>query len=78
MPAFAGRTLSGANPWRQIGVVLGLTGAFAGTRLLTTMLFEVKPSDPLVYADKAGCIGQSAESQADRKERAEFVPSASR
>jgi hypothetical protein len=59
-------------------VVLGLAGAFAGTRLLTTMLFEVEPSDPLVYADKAGCTEQSAESQADRKERAEFVPSASR
>jgi len=32
-----------------IGVVLGLAGAFAGSRLLTTMLFEVKPTDPLVY-----------------------------
>jgi predicted permease len=32
-----------------IGVALGLAGAFAGSRLLTTMLFEVKPTDPLVY-----------------------------
>jgi ABC-type antimicrobial peptide transport system permease subunit len=32
-----------------LGLVLGLVGSFAGTRLLTTMLFEVKPNDPIVY-----------------------------
>jgi putative ABC transport system permease protein len=38
-----GLTLAGA------GVVLGLAGAVAATRLLTAFLFEVKPGDPLTY-----------------------------
>ncbi len=38
-----GMTLAGA------GVVLGLAGAIAATRLLTSFLFEVKPGDPLTY-----------------------------
>ena len=33
-----------------IGLALGLAGAVAATRLLTNMLFEVKPGDPLTYA----------------------------
>jgi putative ABC transport system permease protein len=33
-----------------LGLVLGLAGAVAATRLLTSMLFEVKPTDPLTYA----------------------------
>jgi putative ABC transport system permease protein len=32
------------------GLVLGLAGAIAATRLLTSMLFEVKPGDPSTYA----------------------------
>ena len=32
------------------GLVLGLAGAFAATRLLTSVLFEVKPGDPMTYA----------------------------
>ncbi len=31
------------------GLVLGVAGAFAATRLLASMLFEVKPSDPATY-----------------------------
>lgn len=31
------------------GLALGLAAAVAGTRLLTTMLFQVQPNDPLVY-----------------------------
>jgi predicted permease len=32
-----------------LGLALGLAAAIAGTRLLTTMLFQVQPNDPLVY-----------------------------
>ena len=32
------------------GLVLGLAGAFAATRLLSSVLFEVKPGDPMTYA----------------------------
>lgn len=32
-----------------VGLALGLAAAIAGTRLLTTMLFQVQPNDPLVY-----------------------------
>ncbi len=32
-----------------LGLALGLAGAIAGTRLLTTMLFQVRPNDPVVY-----------------------------
>jgi putative ABC transport system permease protein len=32
------------------GLVLGLAGAIAATRLLTSILFEVKPGDPTTYA----------------------------
>jgi predicted permease len=32
-----------------LGLALGLAGAVAGTRLLTSMLFQVKPNDPEVY-----------------------------
>jgi putative ABC transport system permease protein len=32
-----------------VGVVLGLAGAMAASRLLTSFLFEVKAGDPLTY-----------------------------
>ena len=36
--------------WKTcIGIVLGLAGAFALSRSMTTLLFGVKPTDPLVY-----------------------------
>ncbi|HEY2016135.1 MAG TPA: ABC transporter permease [Bryobacteraceae bacterium] len=38
-----GLTLAG------IGLAIGLVGAVAATRLLTQLLFEVKPGDPLTY-----------------------------
>ena len=39
-----------------IGLVLGLAGAGAATRLLETVLFEVKPFDPLTYAIVAAMV----------------------
>ena len=34
-------------------MVLGLAGAVAATRLLTSFLFEVKPGDPITYLEVA-------------------------
>src|SRR5205085_3420261 len=36
-----------------LGLAIGLAGAIAATRLLTSMLFEVKPGDPMTYAGVA-------------------------
>ena len=33
-----------------VGITVGLAGAFAGTRLLKSLLFDVSPTDPLVLA----------------------------
>jgi ABC-type antimicrobial peptide transport system permease subunit len=46
-----GMTLAG------IGLVIGLAGAVAATRLLTSMLFAVKPGDPWTYAAVAALLG---------------------
>jgi predicted permease len=40
-----------------VGLAIGLAASAAATRLLTTMLFEVKPNDPLTYAFVALAIG---------------------
>ena len=32
-----------------IGIVIGLAGAWALTRVLTTLLYEVKPTDPMTF-----------------------------
>jgi ABC-type antimicrobial peptide transport system permease subunit len=40
-----------------IGIAAGLAGAVAATRLLTSMLFEVKPTDPLTYLAVALLLG---------------------
>jgi putative ABC transport system permease protein len=39
-----------------VGLVLGLAGAFALTRSLTTLLFGVKPTDPLSFAAVAAVL----------------------
>ncbi len=39
-----------------IGVAVGVAGALALTRLMSALLFEVRPSDPLVYAGVIGVI----------------------
>ena len=38
------------------GLLAGLAGAFALTRFLTGLLFEVKPNDPLTYVVVAGAL----------------------
>jgi putative ABC transport system permease protein len=38
------------------GVAVGLAGAVAATRLLTSMLFEVKPTDPATYGAVAALL----------------------
>ena len=38
------------------GLVAGLAGAFALTRFLSGLLFEVKPTDPLTYVAVAGLL----------------------
>ncbi len=40
-----------------IGLAIGLAGAVAATRLLTSLLFEVKPTDPITYAAVAVVLG---------------------
>jgi hypothetical protein len=39
------------------GLALGLAAAVAGTRLLTTMLFQVQPNDPWVYLAVTALLG---------------------
>src|SRR5439155_3441173 len=39
-----------------VGVILGLAGAFAGTRLLRGLLFQVQPADPLVLSSGAALL----------------------
>jgi putative ABC transport system permease protein len=39
------------------GLAIGLAGALAASRLLTSLLFEVKPSDPATFAFVAVLLG---------------------
>jgi putative ABC transport system permease protein len=39
-----------------IGVALGLGGAFAATRLIRGLLFDIGPTDPLTFASVAALI----------------------
>jgi len=39
-----------------IGLAIGVAGAFALTRLMTGLLFDVKPTDPAVFALVAGAL----------------------
>jgi len=43
-----------------VGLALGLAGAVVGTRLLTTMLFQVRPNDPQIYLAVAVLLGAVA------------------
>jgi predicted permease len=39
------------------GIVIGLAAAFGLTRLMKSLLFEVKPNDPVVFVTVAGVLG---------------------
>ena len=39
-----------------IGIVIGLAGAFALTRLMRTLLFEITATDPLTYVSVIGLL----------------------
>lgn len=43
-----------------IGIIAGLLGAVAITRVMTTLLFEVKPTDPVVFSLVAVLLGAVA------------------
>ncbi len=38
-------------------MALGFVGSLAGTRLMSSMLFEVTPSDPITYAGVVVLLG---------------------
>jgi putative ABC transport system permease protein len=48
--------LGGGMKLALIGVVIGLTGAFALSRYVETLLYDVTPSDPMSYAGTAGIL----------------------
>ena len=43
-----------------IGLTIGLAGALVLTRLMTTLLFEISPTDPITFAAVALCVILSA------------------
>jgi putative ABC transport system permease protein len=43
-----------------VGLAIGLAASFAATRLLTKMLFSVKPHDPMTYVAVAALLGAVA------------------
>jgi hypothetical protein len=39
-----------------VGLALGLAAAFAATRVMSTLLFETSPRDPVTFASVAGML----------------------
>ena len=42
--------------WAVLGVVVGVAGAYAGTRFLAALLFGITPTDPLTFAGLAALM----------------------
>jgi ABC-type antimicrobial peptide transport system permease subunit len=42
------------------GIAIGLAAAYGLTRLMATMLFDVKPTDPIVFSSVAALLGAVA------------------
>jgi len=43
------QTLGLATKWTTAGLILGLAGSMAEAQLIASLLFEVKPGDPLAF-----------------------------
>jgi putative ABC transport system permease protein len=43
-----------------LGLVIGLAGALGLTRLMTTLLYDVAPTDPITYGAVAALLGAVA------------------
>lgn len=50
VPQVSGMVMAQSLRLGALGVVIGLAGALAGTRLLQSLLFDVSPTDPLVLS----------------------------
>jgi len=48
--------LKGGLSLALIGLTIGLAGAFALTRLISSLLFEVSPTDPITFGAVALCL----------------------
>ena len=42
--------------WAVLGVVVGVAGAYAGTRFLAALLFGITPTDPGTFAGLAALM----------------------
>ncbi len=55
-PQIAGLVLSQSGKWACVGAALGVLGALAATRVLSSLLFEVSPRDPLTLSGAIGVL----------------------
>ena len=59
-PALRNMIVRQAMTLAAIGIGIGLAAAFGLTRLLTDLLYHVKPTDPLIFASVAVLLGAVA------------------
>jgi hypothetical protein len=62
-----------------VGILLGCAGAYAATRALRSLLFEVSATEPLVFVSAAAVLGLVAMAaswirHAPRRKRTRFRP----